>query len=117
MKLAGALIVACAFVFTATATAQEKPTAKPAAKEHTMTGCLQKGSAPDSWVVANTDPKGPKLIGIVSAKEKLAAHAGHKMDFTGTAVPNAEAEKMKGTPKADHYMHITATKMISTTCP
>lgn len=116
MKLAGALIVACAFVFTATATAQEKPAAKPAAKEHTMTGCLQKGTAADTFVVANTDPKGPKTIGIVTSKEKLAAHVGHKIDITGTAVENATAEKAKA-PKADHYMNITAIKMISTTCP
>jgi hypothetical protein len=40
------------------------------------------------------------------------------VEVTGTAVPNAEAEAMKpAPPKADHYMKITAVKMVSATCP
>ncbi len=86
--------------------------------EHTMTGCLAKGTAANTFIVNNTAEKGPKTIGIVESKDNLAPHVGHKMDFTGTAVPNAEAEAMKpAPPKADHYMKITATKMVSTTCP
>ena len=118
-----ALIVSCAFAFGLSVRAQEKPkpapdTAKPAAAEHTMTGCLQKGADPDTWLVTNTAPKGPKTIGIVESKDKLDAHVGHKIDITGTAVPAAEAEAMKMKPaKADHYMKITAVKMVSATCP
>jgi hypothetical protein len=68
--------------------------------------------------VQNTAEKGPKLIGIVDSKDGLAAHVGHKIEITGTAVPNAEAEAMKpAPPKADHYMKITAVKMVSATCP
>ena len=117
-------IVASVFVFGVTAIAQEKPAPekpaqeKPAAKEHTMTGCLQKGADPDTFQVTNTEPKGPKTIGIVMSKAPLAPHVGHKIDITGVAVPAAEAESAKvKPPKADHYMSLSAIKMVSTTCP
>ena len=87
-------------------------------KEHTMTGCLQKGTAADTFVVMNTAEKGPKNIGIVESKVNLAPHVGHKIDITGVAVPNKEAESAKPMPtKADHYMRLSAIKMVSTTCP
>jgi hypothetical protein len=110
------VVIACALAFTAGAQAgQEKPAAQ---KEHTMSGCLQKGTAADTYVVANTAEKGPKTISIIESKANLAPHVGHKIDITGTAVPNAEAENMKTKPsKGDHYMRITAVKMVSATCP
>jgi hypothetical protein len=109
------LMVACAVAFAPTILAQDKP-AEP--KEHTMTGCLQKGTEADTFVVQNTAEKGPKMIGIVTSKEKLAPHVGHKIDITGTAVPVKDAESGKPKPpKADHYMNITAIKMVSATCP
>ena len=109
------LMTACVFALSVTALAQDKP-AHP--KEHTMTGCLQKGTAPDTFVVANTAEKGPKVIGIVSATPNLAPHVGHKIDITGTAVDTKTAESSKPAPsKADHYMNITAIKMVSATCP
>ena len=91
---------------------------KPAPKEHTMSGCLQKGATADTFVVQNTAEKGPKMIGIVSSKANLAPHVGHKIDITGVNVPAAEAEKGKpAPPKADHYMKLSAIKMVSATCP
>jgi hypothetical protein len=112
--IVGALVVACAVAFTVRVQAQDKP----APKEHTMTGCLAKGTEAGTFVVNNTAEKGPKVIGIVTAKDKLDAHVGHKIDITGTAVPAAEAEKATPKPsKADHYMNITAVKMVSATCP
>jgi hypothetical protein len=113
----GATFLSCVLAASAIAATQDKP-APATQKEHTMTGCLQRGPTEGSYIVNNTAEKGPKTIGIVSSKENLAGHVGHKMDFTGTAVPNKEAESMKpAPPKADHYMNITATKMVSTTCP
>jgi hypothetical protein len=48
----------------------------------------------------------------------LAPHVGHKIDITGTAVPEADAmAENKNVPKAPHYMKLTAIKMISPTCP
>ena len=108
------LMAACVFALSVTALAQDKP----APKEHTMTGCLQKGTAADTYVVASTAEKGPKMIGIVSSTANLAPHVGHKIDITGTAVDAKTAESHKpAPPKADHYMNLTAIKMVSATCP
>ena len=85
-------------------------------KEHTMSGCLQKGSVEGSYVVQNSAEKGPKMIGIISSKDNLAPHVGHTIDITGTAVPNDKAAAMKTAPKADHYMDITAIKMVAASC-
>jgi hypothetical protein len=114
MKKSVALIFAFALAMPAAMIAQDKP----APKEHTMTGCLAKGSGDGTFVVNSTAEKGPKTIGIVSSKANLAPHVGHKIDITGTAVPAKEAESMKPAPaKADHYMNLTAVKMVSATCP
>lgn len=113
-RIGTGFVAAALLLAPATMIAQDKP----AAKEHTMTGCLQKGTGEGTFVVQNTAEKGPKMIGIVSSTANLAPHVGHKIDITGTAVPNAEAESAKpAPPKADHYMRITAVKMVSTTCP
>lgn len=115
MKSSIALMAVCALALSASAMAQDKP-AMPA--EHTMTGCLAKGTAADTFVVTSTAEKGPKTIGIVSSKAALAGHVGHKIDITGTAVPKATAEAMKpAPPAADHYMNLSAIKMVSATCP
>jgi hypothetical protein len=116
VSIVGTLVVASAFALTIGAQARQEKPAAP--KEHTMSGCLQKGTAADTFVVANTAEKGPKTISIVESKANLAPHVGHKIDITGTGVPNKEAEMMKPMPsKGDHYMKITAVKMVSATCP
>lgn len=109
-----ALLAAFAFALPLVAVAQDKP----APKEHTMTGCLQKGASADTFIVASTAEKGPKMIGIVSSEARLAGHVGHKIDITGVAVPVKEAESMKpAPPKADHYMKLSAIKMVAAKCP
>ena len=118
MRIVLGLAAACALALTVSVTAQEKKgEAKKGGGEHTMTGCVQKGATATTGVVQNTAEKGPKLIGILDSKATLAPHVGHKVEITGTAVPNAEAAKMKDAPKADHYMRLTAVKMVSATCP
>jgi hypothetical protein len=114
MKKSVALIFAFALAMPVAMIAQDKP----APKEHTMTGCLAKGSGEGTFVVNNTAEKGPKVIGILASKANLAPHVGHKIDITGTAVPSKEAESRKpAPPKADHYMELTAIKMVSAQCP
>jgi hypothetical protein len=108
------LVVGYAVVFVALLPAQG---GGQAAREHTMTGCLQKGSDAGTYVVENTG-QGPKTIGIVESDANLAPHVGHKIDITGTAVPTADAEKATPKPpKADHYMKLSSIKMVSTACP
>jgi hypothetical protein len=111
-SIIAAFALACVLVFATTANTQE--TAVP--KVHSMTGCLAKGSAPDTYMLTNLE-KGPKSVGIVSSTANLAPHVGHKIEITGTAVPAKEAEADANVPKAPHYMKVTAVKMISTTCP
>jgi hypothetical protein len=104
------LVVACAMTVSMQSIAQDAP------KEHSMTGCLRAGDAPDTYMLSDLE-KGPKTVGIVSSTPNLKPHVGHKIEITGTAVPPADAESMKDVPKAPHYMKVTAIKMISTTCP
>lgn len=113
-KQVSALAAAAVLALGISAVAQEKPAGGQ--KEHTMGGCLQKGESPDTYVVQNAAEKGPKLIGIVESSANLAPHVGHHIDITGTGVPPAEAAKMKNAPKADHYMRVSAVKMVSATC-
>ena len=107
-----ALLVSCAITLALGARAQDAA----APKEHSMTGCLAKGTAPDTFMLTDLE-KGPKSVGIVSSTAKLAPHVGHKVELTGTAVPAKDAEADANVPKAPHYMKITAVKMLSPTCP
>ena len=110
------IAAAAALALSVSVTAQDAP--KKAPGEHTMTGCVQKGATATMGLVQNTAEKGPKTIGIVDSKDNLAPHVGHKIDIVGVNVPAAEAEKLKpAPPKADHYMRLSAIKMVSTTCP
>ena len=114
MRVALSFAAVCALALTVGVSAQTKP----AAAEHTMTGCVQKGATATTGMVQNTAEKGPKMIGIVDSKATLAPHVGHKVEITGVNVPAAEAEAMKPAPeKADHYMKLSAVKMVSATCP
>jgi hypothetical protein len=113
-SLVHAFVIAAICALGVSVAAQEKPAGGQ--KEHTMGGCLQKGSAEGSYVVQNVAEKGPKMIGILSSKDNLAPHVGHHIDITGTAVPPEKAAEMKNAPKADHYMNITAIKMVAATC-
>ena len=105
------LILCSALLFAQAVKTQEAP------KVHSMTGCLKAGPTPGSYMLTDLE-KGPKTVGIISSSVNLAPHVGHKVEITGTAVPEAEAMKEnKDVPKAPHYMKVTAMKHISATCP
>jgi hypothetical protein len=110
-KIFVVLFISCAMTLAAGARAQYG-----APKVHSMTGCLEKGSEPDSYMLTHVE-KGPKSVGIVSSTVDLASHVGHKVEITGTAVPAKEAEADSKVPKAPHYMKVTAMKHIAATCP
>ena len=111
MKILIALTLLSALA--ATLSAQDKK----APGEHSMIGCLQKGDAPNSYMLDHMEGNGPKSVGVVSSTANLAPHVGHKIEITGVNVPAAEAEADKSVPKAPHYMKLSGIKMISTTCP
>jgi hypothetical protein len=84
--------------------AQAQPQSQPAG-EHSMTGCLQKGSSANTFRLTNVEKV--NTVDIAESKADLAPHLGHKIEITGAAVPGKET----------HTMNVTAMKMISTTCP
>jgi hypothetical protein len=112
ISIVATLALACAFVGAPGLKAQDNA----APKEHSMTGCLAKGTAPGTFMLTDL-ASGPKSVGIVSSSANLAPHVGHKVEITGTAVPAKDAEMDANVPKAPHYMKVTAVKMISATCP
>ena len=117
----------CAFPITLAASLQDrtpkptetKPSApEPAGKPQSMTGCLTKGAEPRTFVLQNTEPKGPKTVSIVESKTDLQGYLGLKIELTGFAVTEKELAGMKPTPsKADHYMRVVSAKLITTACP
>jgi hypothetical protein len=110
-KIFVVLFISCAFTLAVGVRAQYG-----APKVHNMTGCLEKGPEPGSYMLTHVE-KGPKSVGIVSSTVNLAPHIGHKVEITGTAVPAKEAEADSKVPKAPHYMKVTAMKHIAATCP
>ena len=111
LALVAGFMLCSVVLFAQGVNAQEAP------KVHSMTGCLKAGPTAGSYMLTDV-AKGPKTVGIVSSTPDLAAHVGHKVAITGTAVPEDEAMKEnKDVPKAPHYMNVTAMKHISATCP
>lgn len=107
------VMAGCALALSETVMAQGKP-APPA--EHTMTGCLLNFSS-DTFIVTSTAEKGPRTISIVSSKVALAGHVGHIIDITGVNVAKATAEASEPRPpRAEHYMRLSAIKMVADTC-
>ena len=56
-----------------------------------MTGCLQKGTAPNSYMLDNVEGNGPKTIGLVSSASNLAPHVGHKIEVSSPGESHPEA--------------------------
>jgi hypothetical protein len=82
--------------------------------EHRMTGCLQKGSEADTYVVSNVEGGGP-VIGVAArGLNNLPGFVGKKVEVTGTDLPAAQAERMDKRPaKAERYMTVTAVRFVS----
>lgn len=107
--------------------AKEKPA--KAGGVHTMTGCLAKGTDPNTYMLNSIEGNGPKQAELVNvpASLKLDAHVGHKVAITGTGVSakaaaHTEAGGKKPTAAerkseaSEHHMTPTALKMVSSSC-
>lgn len=112
---------------------QEKPKQaggeKPAAKSHTMTGCLEKGSDENTFRLTNIEGTGPKTAELhADAKLKLAGHVGHKVAITGTEIdPKTMKKGSAGSAGAatstgskdtagEHHMRVQSMKHIAGSC-
>jgi hypothetical protein len=92
--------VVAGFIFCTVVLCAQGASAQEAAKAHSMTGCLEAGPTTGSYMLTNV-AKGPKTVGIVSSTSDLAPHVGHKVEITGTPVPEKEAlAENKDVPKA-----------------
>ena len=111
LSILAVFTVACVFAFAQDGQVQN------AQKEHSITGCLRSGSAPNTYMISNREVGAPRPMAIVSSTADLAPHLGHKVKITGTLVPAKEAEAEKDVPRAINYMNVTAIKEISKTCP
>ncbi len=96
-----AIVFTCALGFGLHAQAQQS-----APKEHSMTGCLQKGADGDTFRLTDLE-KGPSTVEIAESTANLNPHVGHKVTITGTAVPDQDT----------HTMKVTAMQHVSGTCP
>jgi hypothetical protein len=104
---------------------KEGTSQKAAAKPHTMTGCLEKGTDENMFKLTNVEGTGPKTVELhADAKLKLAGHVGHKVAITGTEVDPKTLKKgttgtsgATGTASAEeHHMRVSSMKHISPTC-
>ena len=95
--------IACALGFgVAVQAADEAP--------HSMTGCLQKGSAEGTYRLTDLGlANGPTSVEITESSVDLAAHVGHKVEVTGVTTT--------GSDPAGHAMKISAMKHLAATCP
>ena len=105
----------------------DKDKQKPAAKAHTMTGCLEKGTEADTFRLTNVEGTGPKTVELhAEADKKLAAHVGHKIAITGPEIDPKTMEKgttgktdpaaAEKKTAAEHHMRVESIKMISEKC-
>ncbi len=94
--------------------------------EHSMTGCLQKGDMENTYRLTNVEGTGPKTVEIeeVASGVDLAAHVGHEVTITGTALSTKKAMKAEGTSGTsnkkkearEHHMKVDDVRMVSETC-
>ena len=94
-----------------------------------LTGCLQKGDEPNTFLLTNvTGSKADKweLVGA-PASLKMADHVGHKVEVMGHTVGAGAAAKKEAGKKptkgekaeeaGEHHLQVRSLKHIAPTCP
>lgn len=122
--LAGALVVAAAFAAFAPASAAAHP--RPVASADSVTGCLRKGSTPNTFTVTTKDGKS---VAVASESISLGGHVGHTVTLTGQMSGGGMAgmgdsskmagmgDSMKsGTGAGGSVMQVTKLAMVSASC-
>ena len=96
-----------------------------------LTGCLQKGDEPNTFLLTNATGTGAgkadrwELIGA-PASLKMSDHVGHKVEVSGHAVGAGAAAKMEGKKgtkaehaeeAGEHHLQVRSLKHVAPTCP
>jgi hypothetical protein len=81
-------------------------------KPITVTGCLQKGTAENEFVLTT---KAGKKYGVVSTAVALAGHVGHTVTIKGSSEGEATAADTAAAHQAGH-IDATSLTMVSKTC-
>jgi hypothetical protein len=100
---AGVLVFGLAMTVGAAGPAEEGEhhgTMGQAAKGTTLTGCLEKGDEPNTFLLTNASSKGGKNLGKIEligapASLNLKEHIGHKVEVNGQMTGAAEAERIE----------------------
>jgi hypothetical protein len=97
-----------------------------------LTGCLQKGDEPNTYLLTNVTGAAADRWELVGAPAslKMDDHVGHKVEVHGSAVSAATAEKLehdkgakkeakaeKAKEKGEHHLRVRSFKHIAPTCP
>ena len=101
-----------------------------------LTGCLQKGDEPNTYLLTNVTGAAADRWELVGAPAslKMADHVGHKVEVHGSAVSGATAEKLehekgakkdakketkeeKEKEKGEHHLRVHSLTHIAPTCP
>jgi len=78
-----------------------------------VTGCLQKGSGPNSYTL--TDDNG-KLWDVHSKTVRFGPHVGHTVTLTGTIPEKSKENRSSGDTSPQNHLDVTDLKMVSDHC-
>jgi hypothetical protein len=118
---AGAMAVLCGALLSAQSARSQSAT---------VTGCLEKGAKAGQFTITDGAEPGGANTGVTPSSNAgtirsmyrltggdLSAHVGHKVEVTGTIVPNAKHKSQGAKDGVEGTLTVTNVKMISTNCP
>jgi hypothetical protein len=124
--------ILCVILLCGAAFAAAAATKSTHAAGMSLTGCLQKGEEPNTYLLTNVTGAAADRWELVGAPAslKMADHVGHKVEVHGSAVSAATAERLehakgakkeakqeKEKEKGEHHLRVRSFKHIAPTCP
>ena len=106
LRVVVTLIVSCGLCDSAAVGQQLQPP-----RPHNMTGCLQKTPDGKNFMLTENNKK---TVEFSKSAVDLTPQVGHQIEITGTT--DREREAKEGGQQNDHYMEVTAVKVIAAAC-
>ena len=107
-----------------TAADNQKKGKKSSGGAMTVSGCLQKGTEANTYMLTNVSGGGSYELVGAPASMNLAPHVGHRIEVTGSVAKASKAAKMEGAKgaekkeeKGERHLQVRSFKMMSPTCP